>query len=78
MILYTPLAPEQIWEGFEKNSPRLVEMEIDGVRVQMDISTPGVGVVHRIFSTDPAHYLDPRFQPGTHYRFQPVQEKTKK
>lgn len=64
-ILYTPLAPEDIWPtdppvSLESCQTRMVSGRLCLIRVD----TRGVPRLERLLSTDPQDYLDTRWQPG--------------
>jgi hypothetical protein len=73
MLLYTIVPVEAIFsdddpdEGLISNDTMVVE--IDGTRLLVQQSGFGHGKVERIISTDPQHYLDPRWQPGSVIRW---------
>ena len=69
MLLYTIVPAEAIFsednpdEGLVSNDTMVIEME--GAQLLIQQSGFGHGKVQRIISTDPQHYLDPRWQPGS-------------
>lgn len=69
MILYTPMSPEQVWEGHDKMPPAPVEMVIGGRQLLVQTDNHREGTIVRLISTDPADFLDPRFQPGNRVVF---------
>jgi hypothetical protein len=62
MVHWTPLPDDLIFRS-EEESPVYFETIYDGVPLLVEAVGRGVQVV-RILSPDPAHYLDPRLQPG--------------
>lgn len=64
MILYTPIPLEQVLEGHDNPLDNLQEITIEGKQVLVESVGNGEGRVVRLFSTDPADYLDGRFNPG--------------
>lgn len=72
MILYTPLPVEDVLQGYEKEAPELMELNLGGTKVLIEPTGLTAGVVHRIISTDPQDYLRPELQPGKVISFQAV------
>lgn len=64
MIFHTILPVDDVFQGFEEEERILVEAEIGGAKLLVEPLGDGRGRVERVLSTDPAHYLDVRFQPG--------------
>ncbi|AQS59316.1 YlzJ-like family protein [Desulforamulus ferrireducens] len=65
MILWTPLAPEQVLQGFDDNSyPSYETGEVDGIPVLLEKAENGQRRVVRINSSDPAHFLNQGVYPG--------------
>ncbi|MFZ5754754.1 MAG: YlzJ-like family protein [Bacillota bacterium] len=76
MILYTPVPPEVIWQSVnEETQPRLEEVVIDQIQVQVSRTKNNEIMIERILSTDPQVYLDKRFQPGMSVFVEPVIKK---
>jgi hypothetical protein len=74
-VLYTVVPMEVIFsednqEG-EGSLPNLAEqtVQIGGATLLVEPDGMGRGKVKRILSTDPNHYLDPRWQPGMTVRW---------
>ncbi|RFU61586.1 YlzJ-like family protein [Peribacillus glennii] len=65
MILYTLMPLEQIFPAAENEYSRLVTVNIGGVQLSAEMQEGRGYRVERILSTDPAHYLDQSFQPGS-------------
>lgn len=63
MILHTVMPPELIFAGAPA-SEAPVELEMAGRRLLVERQGPQ-WVITRLLSSDPADFLDPRWQPGT-------------
>ncbi|AEJ39860.1 hypothetical protein TPY_1679 [Sulfobacillus acidophilus TPY] len=63
MILYTPLAWDDIFPAPEDAAP-VWERIIDGRLCLVRQSPDGTPRLERLLSTDPADYLNPAFQPN--------------
>jgi hypothetical protein len=76
MILYTIYDPNVIFKnqgcGDKQAYTNFSEMNVDGIMVQVSQANNKDFCVERIISTNPADYLNPKFQPGsiikTYYR----------
>lgn len=68
MILYTIYDPNAIFEYRDFNDRQASkfhnEINIDGIMLEVSQSNKDYRV-ERIISTNPADYLNPRFQPGS-------------
>jgi hypothetical protein len=66
MVLYTPLAPEDVLGiGRAASDVSDVRLAAVGGRPCLVRTGPdGCARIERLMSTDPADFLDPRFQPG--------------
>ncbi|MEW6723666.1 MAG: YlzJ-like family protein [Bacillota bacterium] len=69
MIIYTPLAAEDIFAGIElgEHLPRSI-VNLDRT-VEVEWTGQNRGRVVRLLSTDPRDFLDPRWLPGTELVF---------
>jgi len=69
MILYTIYDPNVIFNnhsyGDNQANASYSEMNVDGIMVQVSQTNNTDFRVERIISTNPADYLNPRFQPGS-------------
>ncbi|GAK01551.1 YlzJ-like family protein [Geomicrobium sp. JCM 19055] len=63
MILYTPLAYEEIFPNEEGTESCYVETETGVVMLEKNIE--GEWVVGKLISPNPSDYLDPKYEPGT-------------
>lgn len=65
MILYTPLAPEDIFGwGASAQADRVDLEDVEGRPCLVRTSADGRRYLERLLSTDPRDYLNPRFAPG--------------
>jgi len=67
-MLYSIIPNEEIWAE-DVQSPTFCEMVIGDCKMLVEQLQNGQGRIERILSTDPQHYLDPRYQPGQIIRF---------
>ncbi len=70
MILHTVLPIELVLEGLDQDR-RFVEVDIGGVRMQVEPVSAEEATIVRIISTDPRDFLNPSLQPGRRIRFAP-------
>ncbi|RHW36382.1 ribonuclease [Neobacillus notoginsengisoli] len=64
MILYTMMPEELIYPPVDSlNADRQI-IQVDGVPLEAEQDGQGYTIV-RILSTDPAHFMDSRFMPGS-------------
>lgn len=70
MILYTIANPEQVLEGIEKERV-FQEVEIQGVKVEIEPINLNQGRIVKVISTDCQDYLNQRLQPGNIIRYSP-------
>lgn len=61
MLLYSIMPPEQI---FASKNESTYEYRPLGTGLVQGVRRNGHFVVERVLSTNPAHYLDPRYAPG--------------
>ncbi|MGI6037072.1 MAG: YlzJ-like family protein [Limnochordia bacterium] len=64
-MLHTIVPVEDVMEGWEEFNPQYVEISQGGLTMLVEPVSFGQGRLVRIFSTDPAAYLDPAHQPGS-------------
>jgi len=67
-MLYSIIPNEEIWAE-DVQSRTFCEMVIGDCKMLVEQLQNGQGRIERILSTDPQHYLDPRYQPGQIIRF---------
>ncbi len=70
MGFYSPLPPEIVWEGWEKQN-KLQEIVVNGLTLQVEALAFNQARVVRMISTNPADYLDSPYQPGYILNFAP-------
>ncbi len=69
MILYTIYDPSVVFQNIDyynldKLNAGFTEMDVNGVKV-LAVRSQNDGMrIERLLSTNPLHFLDPRFQPG--------------
>lgn len=64
MTIYSPIPEELIFQNQGKSDYKLVNQILDGVNVQIIVSSDGIARIERILSTDPQDYLKETLQPG--------------
>ncbi|MHB8063721.1 MAG: YlzJ-like family protein [Ruminiclostridium sp.] len=68
MILYTIYDPNVIFKnpgsGDQQVNASYSELSVDGIMMQVTQTNNKNFRIERIISTNPADYLNPRFQPG--------------
>ncbi len=64
MIYWTPLDLEQVLEGWDRMNLNLVEIEYDGLLLQVEPLGDGKGKVVRLISSNPTDFLRPDLLPG--------------
>ncbi|MFD2670041.1 YlzJ-like family protein [Marinicrinis sediminis] len=72
MILYTPVPLEQIWEGMDEQTEHFQEIEVEGITMQVQAVDARTATIVRIISSDPAHYMHPKLQPGCQVSYRPA------
>ncbi|SMO55447.1 YlzJ-like family protein [Melghirimyces algeriensis] len=70
MIYYSVIPAEAALHDPEQE-PETQLVEVDGVPMMVEMDGPRAGRIQRLLSTDPQHYLDTRYQPGTPVQIQP-------
>lgn len=63
MIIYTPMPLELVLEGVQQNR-YYKEIQVDGVKLQVEELENGQYRINKLLSTDPFDFLNPQFQPG--------------
>ncbi|MDQ0189285.1 YlzJ-like family protein [Alicyclobacillus cycloheptanicus] len=64
-ILWSVLAPEEIWAGYGEVRTPPQEIQYGGVTMLVTPLGDGTGRVERLISPNPADYLRRGYQPGT-------------
>lgn len=60
MVIHSIISREDIF--YSQTEPKIIERQIDGGKLSM-IEINGRLKPYRLFSTNPALYLDPKYQP---------------
>lgn len=63
MIYYTVVSVDELF-GEEEPERSLVPVHIDGCSVLVEPLGNGQGRIERLLSTDPAHFMNAKMQPG--------------
>lgn len=71
MIHYTPLPAELIFYDWHQKPLSTREVVIDGVLMEIQMSSESEATIVRLISPNPMDYLKPRFQPGNKLQFVP-------
>lgn len=69
MILHTIFDASVIFSNMDYYNPDKIntgfsELEVDGVKLLVMKTSENEMIVERILSTNPAHFMNPRLQPG--------------
>lgn len=64
-LLYTIVPLDVVFAGEDEEEWNERILEMGALRVCVKPDGMGGGTVTRLLSTDPRHYLDPRWQPGS-------------
>lgn len=64
MVLYTPLALEQVLAAPRTDEAPATLMQVDARTCLVRVGPDGIRRLERLLSTDPRDFLDPRWQPG--------------
>ncbi|WP_127508411.1 YlzJ-like family protein [Paenibacillus humicus] len=69
MTLYTIMPLEQVLEGIRQERASKLEIQHEGMLLQVEPIAPGAGKLIRIVQADLECYLNPAYSPGTliHY-----------
>lgn len=67
-MLYTVMPVEMVM-GWDDEASDLVEVEVEGILMQVSPDGQGGGVIQRLISSDPQDYLRAEFQPGNRVSF---------
>ncbi len=65
MIYWTPLDLDQVFKGWDQPIEQIVDMEYDGLLVQVNPIGNGKARLVRLISGNPMDYLRPELTPGT-------------
>lgn len=64
MTLYTTMPLELVLDGMQNDPGPFVEIEHDGMTMQVMPTAPGVGTIVRLLSAPLDRYLSPEYTPG--------------
>ena len=64
MLIYTIVPIEEVLKGLEDSRRELIDIEINGIPIQVERTSPTSGQIVRVFSSEPQDFLDPNLQPG--------------
>jgi hypothetical protein len=56
---------EKVFEGFGEHSPEYVELEVNGLTMQVEMVSARQAKIVRLFSPIPSDYLNPAYSPGS-------------
>lgn len=69
MILWTPMQPELVFEGLEEmNVPKYEQVVFQGVPMLVEKAADGRQKIAKLLSTDPNHYLNEEYLPGSYLK----------
>lgn len=71
MIHYTPLPLEAVFDGWEELTTAPQEISIDGITMLVEPLNEREAKIVRLISPDPAHFLNPAYEPGKTISFVP-------
>ncbi len=64
MLLYTIFSPEEVWDEGETVEEEPFTVTMEGKKLLVSPAGPGRGRILQLLSTDPADFLDSRWEPG--------------
>ncbi|UKS29829.1 YlzJ-like family protein [Paenibacillus sp. HWE-109] len=76
MIHYSVLPMEVIFEGIETYEPKYLEIEQDGISMQIEPISGFQARIVRLYSCNPQDYLNRQYAPGTIISYSPFPEAT--
>jgi hypothetical protein len=71
VTIYSPMPPEKIYAGMQKDAEPFQEILVNGVIMQIQPINPTQAKIVRIISPNPQDYLNPAYAPGQVIRFNP-------
>ncbi|MEB3102628.1 YlzJ-like family protein [Ferviditalea candida] len=71
MIIYTIMPEDLLFQGMDDERGPYLEIEIDGVTMQVEPVNPQQAKIVRLISPVPEHYLNPKYAPGSMIEFSP-------
>lgn len=76
MIHYSVIPMDVIFQGVETYEPKFLEIDQDGVKMQVEPISGFQARIIRLYSCNPQDYLNDRYAPGTIISYSPVVEGT--
>jgi len=70
MVHYTLLPPELIFFEQNEHDLQLREIEINGIKMIVEIVDFNLARIVRIISSDPQHFLNDDYKPGNYISFE--------
>lgn len=71
MTLYSIIPEEIVWEGYDKHEPDYMEVQINGITMQVERLNATQAKIVRIYSGNAYDYMNPAYAPGSLVEFQP-------
>lgn len=71
MTLYTVMPEETVWEGYDSYEPDYMEVQINGITMQVERLNATQAKIVRIYSGNALDYANPAYTPGNLVEFQP-------
>lgn len=72
MIVYSIVPEDIVFDGIEDFSPDYMDLELNGISMQIEPMNAKQARIVRLYSTDAQDYLNPQFAPGSVINFNPV------
>ena len=71
MIIYTLVPEEKVFEGIESYSPAFMDIQMNGIAMQVEMINSRRAKIVRLYSANPADYMNPLYAPGSIIEFRP-------
>lgn len=71
MTLYTIMPDDVVWAGQEEFEPVYLDVEINGISMQVERVNDAQARVVRLYSGNVQDFLNPSYAPGSILEFQP-------
>lgn len=71
MTYHTIIPEETLFEGWDDYRPDYLEINLNGVQLQVEMLNGTQARIVRLLSADPNDFLNPSYTPGTLIEFQP-------
>lgn len=72
MTIYSIIPEERIFEHAYKETPNYGMVQMNGIELQVEWIGPTQAKIVRLYSANPADYMNPSYYPGTIISMQPV------